>query len=105
MPRLSEIQTYEVKKIQVEYNGLEIEFEVDPGKLTLGWQDRVSSAKDAQELSDVFFTLVKGWDITDDDGNVLPTDVSALSEITVPTFVALSGLIVSALLPNAKTRS
>lgn len=106
MPRFSDVQTTsEIKNLTIEYNGLELKFEVDPNQFTLGWQDRISKANTSAELSDEFFKLVKGWDITDDMDEPLPLDVTSVELMTLSTFVSLSKLIATELLPNAKTRS
>lgn len=108
MPRLSDLQTGGLKPITIEYNGLEVALKVDPLEHTLGWQKKVIAAAESDDvdtLSTTFFKVVKEWDIEDDDGNILPLDVTAFDLLTVATFGALSRLIMERMVPKQPTRS
>lgn len=106
MARLSDIQSVDLKPVDIEMNGVSVHFEIDQNAFTIGWQKRMNVAiksNDIGEIAENFFELVKEWDIEDDEGEVLPLDETSFDQLSFETFTTLSVLITEALVPNASS--
>lgn len=106
MPRLSDIQQPDIRPVPVVIGGVELNFDIDMSAFTIGWQRRMAQAVKESDIAGVatnFFALVKKWDVTDDDGTVLPLDESAFDQLSVATFGTLTEKIMEKLDPNAGT--
>lgn len=103
MVRLSAIQQENIKTITIEIADEEVAFKVDTNALTIGWDRRFNNAARAGDISgvaDTFFSLVKDWDITDDDDEKLPLDESSVDLLSIATFTQITQLLLEELDPN-----
>lgn len=106
MPRLSDFQAVDLQPVDVEMNGVSVHFEIDKSAFTIGWQRRMDASIKSNDISLIagnFFELVKEWDVTDDDDEILPLDETSFDQLSFETFATLSVLITEALVPNAPT--
>jgi hypothetical protein len=84
-------------------DGDQVSITFDRNRITPAW---VQAAQADERESDPFTVpkalaaVIISWDVTDDDGNVLPTDAETLAMFSVPAQGALLDQIMSAAFPS-----
>lgn len=106
MAKLSALQPADIRKVAIPVGDDDtLNLEVDASVLTIGWQGRVNEAiarEDGLAFAREFFTLVKEWDLEDDDGDVLPLTEDTIDQLSMATFGTLVTQVTEQLNPNAK---
>ena len=104
MPALSNLTRQKpVEKLIHIGDGDQVSIVFDRNSITPAW---VKSAQADERESDPFTVpkalaaVIISWDVTDDDGNVLPTDADTLAMFSVPAQGALLDQIMSAAFPS-----
>ncbi len=106
MPKLSQIQHEEIKDVVIPFGSESLTVTIVASRATVGWQRKAKQVGDeegAGASADHFFTVVKDWDLEDDDGNKIPLDASGIDLLGVKTINKLAVSIGEALRPNEET--
>ena len=107
MPTLSAIQkSAATKDVAIDFGDDNIlNLTLDSSKFTVGFLKRIQALdeSDLPAFADMFFSLVTGWDLTDDDGTPLPLDQSTIESLRIETFVAIVKRINESQNPNPET--
>ncbi len=108
MPKLSQVQKAD-KTLDVEIPGDSPEDEIHvvcyPNRIT-GKRRRALADlddDDTEGYADLFFDILKSWDLTDDAGKVLPFNADTVDLLSIPTTIRLFTEIGEAANPNQKT--
>lgn len=106
MPKLSQIQKKdETVSVTVSFGDDELNMVVFPNRIT-GKRRRDLAAlddDDSEGYADLFFDIIKEWDLTDDAGKPLPFDADTIDLLSIPTTVRIFTEIGEATNPNPKT--
>lgn len=108
MPKLSSIQRETTKEVVIPFDDETLTMTIVPSKVTVGWQRKaseLSKANDLPGIADLFFSVVKDWDLTDDAGAKIPLDASGTDQLSIEVFVGLMDKMVEAQRPNDETTS
>ena len=108
MPKLSKIQKAdETVEVDISFGD-----PTDPVKLVV-YPNRITGKRrrelqaldddDTEGYADLFFDIIKSWDLTDDKGVVLPFTEDTVDLLSVPTTVRIFTEIGDATNPNPKT--
>lgn len=106
MPKLSQIQPEEIKTVVIPFGGEDLTVTVVASRCTVGWQRKakeIGDEGDAGASADHFFTVVKDWDLEEEDGSKFPLDASGIDRLGVKTINKLATSIGEALRPNETT--
>lgn len=103
----SAIKFREVKKYRIDFGeDGDLNVEYYPNALTLSLQKKVNAAAEADDLETIaeeFFTVVKSWDVQDDDGKVLPINRETLADLGIETLNSIIMQLRGSESPNATT--
>jgi len=107
MPKLSKLQkTDETVSVAVDFGGDILNLVVYPNRIT-GKRRRELAAlddDDTEGYAELFFDIIKSWDLEDDKGVVLPFTADTVDLLSVPTTVRIFTEIGEATNPNPKTK-
>lgn len=107
MPTLSAIQKHDaIKTVPIDFgDGDILTLTLDGNLFTVGFLKRLQALdeSDLPAFADMFFSLVTGWDLTDDAGEPLPLDQSTIESLRIETFVAIVKRINESQNPNPET--
>ncbi len=106
MPKLSKLQkTDETVSVAVDFGGDILNLVVYPNRIT-GKRRRELAAlddDDTEGYAELFFDIIKEWDLTDDKNVILPFTADTVDLLSVPTTVRIFTEIGEATNPNPKT--
>ena len=117
MPSISKIQKAD-KTIKVEVpfdDGEVLNLVAYPNRITGARRKEMAALEDmtdddmpkgttvAQRSAELLFDVIQKWDLTDDEGKVLPFDETTVDLLSVPTMAAIYVAIGEASNPNPKT--
>ena len=106
MPRLSQIQKAdETVDVAVSFGDEELNLVVYPNRIT-GKRRRELAAlddDDTEGYAELFFDILKSWDLEGDDGKPLPFTAETVDLLSIPTTVRIFTEIGEATNPNQKT--
>ena len=107
MPKLSSIQkSNALREVPIDFgDGEVLTLTIDGNLFTVGFLKRLQALdeSDLPAFADMFFSLVKAWDLTDDNGKVLPFKQSTIESLRIETFVAIVKRINESQNPNPET--
>jgi hypothetical protein len=100
--KLSQIGSNRVP-VEVEFEGGTLTVQFNPRKLTTPFLDRLGEVGEEEWYGED--GVIVGWDLLDDQGEVIPLTPEGLAE--VPMFVrrAITSAVLGAPVPNGKTPS
>ncbi len=106
MPQLSKLKNRSnPKDVVIDFGGGDVlTVTLDANKFTYRLQKEMTRAVDdgdADRIAELFFTPVDAWDLTDDDGNVLPMTAATIDDLGVATVREIFTKISGVLNPNA----
>jgi hypothetical protein len=107
--KLSAIQkTQEDRDIVLDFGDAgSLNMTVRPSQYTIGHQRQLKKAireKDVATQADLLFAAVVSWDMTDEEGEVLPLDESSIDQLTQSTVLEIALKMGEALgAPKAET--
>ncbi len=106
MPSINKIQKAdETVEVFVEFGDDILNLAVYPNRIT-GKRRRELAAlddDDTEGYAELFFDIIKVWDLTDDKGVVLPFDADTVDLLSVKTTMRIFTEIGEATNPNPKT--
>lgn len=106
MPKLSTIQkTNEAVPVTVSFGDEDLNLVVYPNRIT-GKRRRELAAlddDDTEGYAELFFDILKSWDLQDEDGKPLPFTADTVDLLSIPTTVRIFTEIGEATNPNQKT--
>lgn len=80
---------------------------IDPNNFTIGRQRAIKQAgreNDIPGMADALFSIVKGWDLVDDEGKTLPLDESGIDYLKTATVMNIFNKLTEALqAPKSET--
>lgn len=108
MPKLSKLKNRpNLKDAVVDFgDGDVVTARIDVNKFTYRLQKDMAaatSAGDIDRMTDLFFAPMESWDVTDDDGAVLPMTSETIEDLGVETVRDLFEAISGAINPNPAT--
>lgn len=113
MPKLSQIQkANETKNVTIDFgDGETVNLVVYPNRITGTRRRQLNELDRAEELSDdeqeryadLFFAIIKEWDLTDEQEVPLPFTVETIELLSVPTTIMIFSEISDAVNPTTKT--
>jgi hypothetical protein len=116
MPKLSTIQKAdETLKVVIPFADDDLNLVVYPNRITgkrtkemqaladMTDEDMPEGVTVEDRAAELLFDVIKSWDLTDDDGNVLPFDANTQDLLAVPTMTRIYTEIGEATNPNPKT--
>ncbi len=107
MPKLSKLQkTDETVSVAVDFGGDILNLTVYLNRIT-GKRRRELAAlddDDTERYAELFFDVIKSWDLEDDKGAVMPFDGATIDALSIPTTIRLFTEIAEAANPNRTTR-
>lgn len=107
MPKLSTIQKKdETVEVNIDFGGGEsLNVVAYPNRIT-GRRRKEFAALDDDDYEGyaaLYFDIFKSWDLTDDEGNVLPFDVDTIELLSIPTSNRIMKDVMEASLPTTAT--
>ena len=106
MPKLSKIQKAdETVAVAVDFGGDTLNLSVYPKRIN-GKRRRELQAlddDDTEGYAELFFDILKSWDLEDDAGKVLPFTADTIDLLSVPTTMRIFTEIGEATNPNPQT--
>jgi len=109
MVKLSAISKQETRPVAIDFgDGDVLNLTIDPSAITLAWTDRTAELTknpDIVAIADHFFIAVKDWDLTDEEGTVLPLDDSTIGALPVGVFLHIMSHLGDSLAPKAEIAS
>lgn len=108
MPKLSKLKNRpNLKDAVIDLgDGDVVTARIDVNKFTYRLQKEMVDAtnrSDIDHMTDLFFTPMESWDVTDDDDNVLPMTAETIEDLGVETVRDLFEAISGAINPNPGT--
>lgn len=107
MPKLINIQKAdETKTVSVDFGDGEILTVVCyPNRLTGKRRRELQDLDedDTERYAQLFFDVIKSWDLEDDKGKVMPFDAATIDALSIPTTIRLFTEIAEVANPNQKT--
>ncbi len=108
MPKLSRIQKAdETREVEVDFGDGEILNVVCyPNRITGKRRRELQQLDedDTERHAELFFDVLKSWDLEGDDGTVLPFDADTVDMLSILTTIRLFTEIGEAVNPDPKTR-
>lgn len=108
MPKLSKLKNRpRIKDAVIDFgDGDVVTARIDVNKFTYRLQKDMADATregDIDRMTDLFFTPMESWDVTDDDDKVLPMTSETIEDLGVETVRDLFEAISGAINPNQGT--
>lgn len=108
MPKLSNIQKAdETKTVSVDFgDGENLTVVCFPNRLTGKRRRELQDLDedDTDRYAELFFDVIKSWDLEDDKGAVMPFDGATIDALSIPTTIRLFTEIAEVANPNKGTR-
>ena len=106
MPKLSSIQKAdETVSVAVDFGGDTLNMVVYPNRIT-GKRRKAFAAlddDDSESYAELFFDIIKEWDLLADDESVLPFNADTVDLLSIPTTIRIFNEIGESTNPNQKT--
>lgn len=84
----------------------ELNLVIVPSRFTVGLQRRITEASndnDIARMADLFFSVVKTWDMVDESGEVMPMDQSTIDDLSLDTFFKILSKLGESIGPKEET--
>lgn len=112
MPKLSSIQNAEkVEPVEVNFgDGEVLHLKVYPNRFTQRRQIALEQLDDEsdtyyEDFADLYFEVLKEWDLTDDGGKVLPFDADTVELLSTPTMLRIGEAVGESINPKSRKTS
>lgn len=104
---ISKSSEYKKQRIRLDLGDLgDINATAYPNRITIALEQKLNAAiadGDTATVAAEFSQIIADWDVTDDDGNVLPINEETISMLGIPLVAELFQVVQETLSPKAKT--
>ena len=108
MPRLGQL-VEATKRLVVAFGDVELKIQYRPSAVTPRFQKAVARAQAEGDMDalmlDPLCRLLASWDLTDDDGALVPIEPDSLADLPVPILVGLMTAIAEDMAPDPTRRA